>query len=207
MSETTFATALDTLGQLLSADPGRDAIHLATYAVTSEEKVFPGQHVGIVEGSLVSPNVAKLIGIVDPFLAGAVHPGQMFWLVLYPRTITSLRHVWTHPDFGAEDTDAVKLTDDKASSEAWLRAWIKGNDCPDYDTVMSVITTGQLPGQYSGDDEFYFKWEDYGDGPSLFFGGLDAHASIPDEFWDHVEVVTGQKWAPAKRGKHFSCSC
>jgi hypothetical protein len=38
---------------------------------------------------------------VDPFLADPVQPGQMFWLFLYPQTITGLRHVWEHLAFRA----------------------------------------------------------------------------------------------------------
>lgn len=36
-------------------------------------------------------------------------------------------------------------------------------------------------------------------------GGSDAHGSIPPEFWDHVEAVTGKK--QELRPAYFSCSC
>lgn len=209
MSETAFATALDSLGE----DPGRDAIHLATYAVVAGERLFPGQHIGVRDGDVLQAfsTAEKLLGIVDPFLKATVFPGQMFWMMLYPRSITSLRHVWTHPDFGAEPKDgmAPRATMGEAVSkqaaEAWLRKWTDENDCPSYDTVMAAIARRPLPENEDGD--YSFSWQDYGDGPALFFSGLDAHATIPDEFWDKVEIVTGQRWAREQRGKYFTCSC
>jgi hypothetical protein len=39
----------------------------------------------------------------------------------------------------------------------------------------------------------------------LHFDGEDAHGEIPDEFWTHLEVVTGER--PPYRPKYFSCSC
>lgn len=95
-------TALETIGSTFSADAGRDAIHLATIAVTSDEKLFAGMHVGLTGDRKVSGQTKEWVGIVDPFLNGPVFPGTHFWLVLYPRTITSLRHVWTHPAFENE---------------------------------------------------------------------------------------------------------
>ena len=92
------------LGQLIDdGDRRRDAIHIAVAPVTAAELLRPGQHVGFVRsGDLetVGP-CASPLGIVDPFLSGAVEPGQRFWLFLYPNTITGLRHVWTHPAFTA----------------------------------------------------------------------------------------------------------
>lgn len=92
------------LGRLITdGDRRRDAIHIAVAPVTAAERLAPGQHVGLVqEGSweLAGPCAAP-IGIVDPFLAGPVEPGQRFWLFLYPGTVTSLRHIWTHPAFTA----------------------------------------------------------------------------------------------------------
>jgi hypothetical protein len=92
------------LGQLVEdGDRRRDAIHIAVAPVTATERLAPGQHVGLIEEGnleLVGP-CGRPIGVVDPFLAGPVEPGQRFWLFLYPGTITGLRHVWTHPAFTA----------------------------------------------------------------------------------------------------------
>ena len=92
------------LGKLIDdGDRCRDAIHIAVAPVTAAQYLQRGEHVGFVEdgntelvGSSTNP-----IGIVDPFLAADVETGQRFWLFLYPGTITSLRHVWTHPQFTA----------------------------------------------------------------------------------------------------------
>lgn len=102
----TVATdALETLGTLkLGPNDKRDAIHLAVEPVESLEKLFAGQDIGIDPSNgmaSAAPHVKK-IGIVDPFLKEPVFPGQKFWLVIYPRVITSLRHVWTHPDLPDE---------------------------------------------------------------------------------------------------------
>ena len=92
------------LGQLIKdADRRRDAVHIAVVPVTADQPLSPGQHVG-----LTHPDSAEMagpcdnnIGIVDPFLVNDVKYGERFWLFLYPGTITSLRHVWTHPAFGS----------------------------------------------------------------------------------------------------------
>lgn len=92
------------LGKLIeTADRRRDAVHVAVVPVTAETELTPGQAVGLTrsndfEFAGVSENP---IGIVDPFLTSPVQAGQRFWLLLYPGTITSLRHVWTHPAFSA----------------------------------------------------------------------------------------------------------
>lgn len=85
------------IGQLCGADARRDAIHFAVAPVEADADLRPGDHVGVRDGRASRDGAA--VGIVDPFLKGEIKKGQRFWLFLYPNTVTSLRHVWTHPAF------------------------------------------------------------------------------------------------------------
>lgn len=86
------------VGRLVEGAAGRDAIHVAVAPTTNTAGVHltAGTHVDAAGGF-----AAERVGVVDPFLLEAVPPGGRFWLFLYPNTITSLRHVWTHPAFAA----------------------------------------------------------------------------------------------------------
>lgn len=86
------------LGQLPGKNDMRDAIHIAIAPVVAGKMLQPGQHVGLLPDGRFG-NTSETIGIVDPFLLNSVEEGQTFWLCLYPYSITSLRHVWTHPTF------------------------------------------------------------------------------------------------------------
>jgi len=92
--------ALATLGTVITSAEKRDAIHLAVIATCASDRLMPGSHVG-VNGKFSSRE--NLIGIVDPFLTSPVEAGEWFWLIIYPRKITSLRHVWSHPDVPEEE--------------------------------------------------------------------------------------------------------
>lgn len=195
--------AVATMGTILTDDVGgRDAVHVAVIAATAAGKLTPGQHVGFKSGAAPEPVDTDEpivgasddpIGIVDPFLEGMVEKGQRFWLYLYPRTITSLRHNWTHPRFGdLKPGQIYSRPTQVAESEAWLKAWCKSNDCPEWPTVRAVI---------EGDESEHRQW----DGEHLHFDGRDAHGDIPDSFWHHVEIVLGRKIE--RKPQHFSCSC
>lgn len=178
------------LGQLIEEGAQRDAIHIAVAPVVAATKLQPGEHIGFIASNQESVgSVNQPIGIVDPFLKREVKPGERFWMFLYPNTITALNHVWTHPAFIVEP---VGNGDQKAASEAWLRAFVKNADCPDYEAVIATAL-GDVGERYQWDDDY------------LHFDGRDAHGEIPAEFWDHVEIVTGRKIE--KRATFFSCSC
>lgn len=190
--------ALATLGTIIDETAKRDAIHVAVEPAVAAHPLRPGDDVGFVEGGFGICD--RPLGIVDPFLKGTVAKGQRFWLLVYPRQINSLRHVWSHPAFEEQEQRAQSQI---AQSEAWLRDFCSRSECPSYERLLEAATndSGQWVGDGDGDDYYGFR----NDGEYLHFGGSDAHGDIPDEFWHHIEVVTGKKIT--KRAKYFSCSC
>lgn len=177
--------ALATLGHKIGEHEKRDAIHLAVEPVVAAHTLRPGEDVGFVEGGVGVCD--DPVGIVDPFLRENVARGERFWLIVYPRQITSLRHVWTHPSF--PEAQEPKASDRRAESEAWLRNFAKNNDCPGYEHLVAAAMDG--PADFDAD--------------CLHFDGYDAHGEIPPAFWDHMEVVTGMTFT--QRPRYFSCSC
>lgn len=183
----TVATdALETLGTIIDETAGRDAIHLAVEPVVAAQLLAPGADVGFVPGGVgVCDNP---VGIVDPFLTRKVQPGERFWLVVYPRQITSLRHVWTHPAFGDAVEPAAKPDDEVTASRKWIEDFAARIPLA-YDVLMEGARAYIMSGDY------------------LCFGGLLEGEYVPDEFWPHYERVTGTKVAEDKRDSFFSCSC
>lgn len=187
------------LGQLIGEDAGRDAIHVAIAPVVAGQQLDPGDHVGWLDDTKATVGYTKdLLGVVDPYLAKKVKPGQRFYLFLYPQSIQSLRHVWTHPAF--PDEFKANTPASSSESEAWLRHWIASHDVPDYDELMELFDKGSLQ---MGDSEYYGN--SHMDGEYVYINGQDAHAEIPLEFWTHVENVLGK--ALRDKPKWFTCSC
>lgn len=183
--------ALATLGTLsLGEHEGRDAIHLAVEPVIAPCDLKPGQAVN-ADGT---PAV-RGVGIVDPFIIGTVPKGAKFWLVVYPRQITSLRHVWSHPAFPDEESKVTAK--DKAKAEEQLRRICEDWDGPGYETLIELAV-----GEYVQSDPDC-GWDMNGEYLSCY--GSDAHGEITPIVWDLVETVTGKPCVA--RPKYFSCSC
>lgn len=192
---TVSTDALETLGTIIGENEKRDAIHLAVVPMVAPEWLDAGEHV-TADGH--GCGVGEGVGIVDPFLTYRVKPGERFWLVIYPRKITSLRHVWSHPAF-SDEAPSKSDAPSKADSEMWLHDFISRSDCPSFDSVIAAATGQHLEG-IDGYGSAYEYWGEF-----LHFNGRDAHAEIPPEFWDHVENYTGLKCP--RRVTSFSCSC
>ncbi len=95
------------IGKIITELRGRDAIHIAVAPMEAAELLRPNAHVIIRAGKAEwcePENMASAVGVVDPFLVDDVKAGERFWLFLYPGTVTSLRHVWTHPAFTKQPT-------------------------------------------------------------------------------------------------------
>lgn len=184
-----------TLGKLLEADQPRDAIHIAIAPVVAVDKVFPGQQIGFVkEGDFENVRVtatAAPIGIADPFLTQPVFPGQRFWMFLFPNTITSLRHDWTHPAF--ESTGSV-AAGSLVSADFWMKDFAKRVHLS-YDEVIQAgreyLRTGAVFVQrdsQSARDAFYEERKQY---------------------WDNFQIITGNTVSTEEReeGTPFCCNC
>lgn len=95
------------LGKLLGSDAKRDATHVAVAPVIAHATLNPGEHVGVNCGKTSRAHVR--VGIIDPFLTELVKPGERVWLFMYPKTITDLRHDWSHPSFPVEAEPTSEL--------------------------------------------------------------------------------------------------
>lgn len=179
-----------TIGSIHQDRYERDAIHVAVVPVTAKGTLKPGQHIGFDEGGYrvteSPPEPHKLIGIVDPFLPRNVEDGERFWMVLYPNTITGLKHVWSHPSISQDGLGVG------SPSEKWLRDFAVQVDA-DYFEMMEVAAS-------HCDKER--KWgSDY-----LIEGGKWEGQNTPEEFWEHFKNVTGKEPSGGPSGI-FSCSC
>ena len=76
------------LGELVTEEVERDAIHIALVPVRATETLRPGQHIGLQPGSelFVGKGFKPHIGIVDPFLKKSVKKDDI-WLGVAPPSI------------------------------------------------------------------------------------------------------------------------
>lgn len=189
-------SAMETLGTVpIPESSKRDAIHIAVFPVVSQTRLIPGMHVD-KEGT----TFGEFVGIVDPFLEKIVEPGQRVWVYLYPRTITGLRHVWTHPSFEDEAVESTLLPSKNipepvhmSYGEERLREYAT-NLGVDYEDLISNA-------------ESYFLHGDFWSEGDRFEGEY-----VPEEFWDWIEDAkafdtTRKSFKFFDRGSFFSCSC
>lgn len=193
MSERKVSTdALETLGMIIDDTQKRDAIRLAVAPVRSVQRLMPGDHITITDGRASKARVNEGHGIVDPFLEGPVRPGEVFWFVMYPRKVTSLRHVWSHPDFPDEADVAAPEQSTRSESETWMRAW-----------AVRHMGENHYGDELLSEEEAYQNAINAGRNNHLGpYEGADS--SINGVWWDHWEAITGAK---GDRETYFSCSC
>lgn len=203
----TVATdALETLGTFPIPDnSGRDAIHLAVEPVLAGEKMAAGDRIRSENGiayRIYRYDNNEATGIVDPFVSGIIQPGEKFWLVVLPRTITSLRHVWSHPLFPEEPVSSYHADADDhyvaSPSEQWLRDYARQIDEPFEDLISAA---GRFVAR--GD---YFYGTACGDPGDEYYGKFEGESTHPD-FWRHYQAFKSVDVPKDKQRSFFTCSC
>lgn len=187
------------LGQIITTEQHRDAIHVAVAPVVAAQRIYPGDHLQLDKDGKAfgfRQRTADSIGVADPFLDSLVHEGETFWLFLYPGSITSLRHEWTHPAFTkAQPASLPPAMPDKSESEKWMRAWAVANMGYDY--------YGDSPDKNLSEETAYANAIQAGHRNHI--GPYEsAREHIDNEWWNHWEILTGQR---GDRDTYFSCSC
>jgi hypothetical protein len=170
------------IGKILDETAQRDAVHIAIAPVIAAEKLIPSRHVGLLADGRASCAVQP-IGIVDPYLPYAVEPGQRFYLFLYPGTVTSMRHEWTHPAFSPQPSADI------SASEKWLRDFAEEIGIS-YSALIAAAES------FVASEDCYWMPSDI----------PDAVYTKRKEMWHHLEIAAGIK-ARDNEDTFFWCSC
>ncbi len=128
------------VGTILTGPQQRDAIHMAIAPVFAAEDLQPGQHAGLIRGGAtdrVTGDTDEHLGIIDPFLKQTVKAGERCFLFLYPGTISSLRHEWTHEKFNRLD-----------KAREWL-FFFSQKVCMPVDKILEISRQMLTTGSYS----------------------------------------------------------
>lgn len=198
-NRTVATDALATLGTIITEKEKRDAIHLAVIPAVAGQLLAVGADVFIGDDGLAYHAYRKtqdkeFVGIVDPFLSEIVDEGERFWLIIYPRKITSLRHVWEHPAFPNE-SEAEKPAREEADQEAISNAYMEKF------AAQAGYTSKQL---ISVLREAYEKgW----DTVSAKLDYAPDSTFLDEQFYYHLRNITGINFNPAIRPTWISCSC
>lgn len=208
------------LGKLIDSDAvPRDAVHVAIVAAQAGEKLAPGQDVGLMygpagqpddRGHVISAAAEPKIGIVDPFLKMMVYEDQWCYVLLYPNTVTGMRHHWEHPAFesvlpvGPEAFDKTLGETRKEASRKWMEGYAAGhyssNESPYYGFGRN----------YTSEEVIEFARDFLLTGDRHVQQGSETlrDHTDPAEFWTHFEVLTGMNVAGYHRDQvPFCCMC
>ena len=221
------------IGKLIEEDQKKDAIHIAVLPVVALEKLNPGQPIAInkhiVNGVEFygASSIGKSLGIIDPFLKEPVNAGQKCWMFMYPNTITSLKHDWTHPDIEADSDQkaleafAAKLgisyeqlvtlgkhsvePDKKQKAKEWLEEFAK--NVPFYDYSYDYSNGKHIGYRYEdvldiGMNALTKKYVGVGDD-----NAQDYFNEHKEEFLRNVAIVLDAEYDEDSDPPYFSCAC
>lgn len=200
-------------GKLVPSDfpDERDAIHIATAAVFAEHDLNPGDHVGLTTeaADVMGRSEIAPLGIVDPFLLGPVKKGERFWVFLYPGTIRSLRHNWSHPAFDkkSELVEALKDSVHKRRMRTFAASLPSAGYEEHWDDATNTYVVTEV-GRPHTMEEVLDRAKAYVQNGEYWAQGGDFEGQgLYPEFWTDFEVLTGIACPESERYAFFSCSC
>jgi hypothetical protein len=166
------------IGKIIQGEAHRDAIHVAVAPVTAQTRILPGQLVD-KDGGMGG----RAIGIADPFLPRAIESGERFYIFLFPGSVTSLRHEWTHPDFDLASEREL------AEAIAWIRTYAEQHS------------------RYDGDDAYGIFIENARNGVICFNGSDLCGDDLPerDLVFRFLSIILGRP--VSADGFSYSCNC
>jgi hypothetical protein len=183
------------LGEFIEGSlPERDAVHVAIIPLIAGERLYPGQlfRLAYSQPTIALRGSSNSVGVVDPFLRAddvAIEKGVQFWGLLFPGTVTGMRHHWQHPAF---DTPSEPMN----SSELWLRQFADKWNIDFAELIRAGV----------GEEEPDWRY--------VTAKGIDLHSSrdldTHDEelFWQHLASYTGKTFTKQhQEALKWSCSC
>jgi hypothetical protein len=186
------------LGRKIVGKAYRDAIHIAVAPAMAAEKLKRGDYiVPVGDGSFrKAKNEWEGIAIVDPFLLSsiAVEKGEQFWMFLRPLTITSIRHVWSHPA-------VPNVAGVSADPDYEILAGVASVCGKSYSALIADMTefAGQKPANIGG-----MPWREH------IVDNSERYKEVDVEQWNAAwaawERITGRV-APEDRDEPYSCAC
>lgn len=203
-----------TIGTLLAPDANviarRDAIHVPVYPAVAAYMLVPGHHVGLRAEDGKAHYCVDTIGIVDPFLTANVPAGATFWIMIYPRVITSLRHAWTHPTIPDETTPHATSPHTPPQPQAATvnaAAPVAAVFVPDADAVRELTEfANEIGATYQELIEHATAYVEHGQ--SWHEGDrFEDYPQVPRNFWRQFERATGIRTDIDDDYGFFSCSC
>lgn len=197
------------LGRLIQGAASKDAVHIAVAPVQSRKPLERGQLVKFDygdpspyddDGYYVVPadKRSEALGYVDIYLEKDPEAEERFYVMLFPGTVLSMKHVWTHPLFHGKNlplANQAAIAQANAEIARIAEDVYSGNG---YYSNPGGLTAADL---VSAAKDYVNHGEYWNEGP-LFEG-----VYLDQRFWEHYELATGQLVPEGKRGSFFTCSC
>ena len=200
------------LGQKITTDQERDAIHIAVIPLVAAGEFLPGQpfRLAYTDNTKAVPvttaDSTDCIGIIDPFLDENeyIGEGDRVWGVLFPNTVTGMRHHWEHPAFSETESVIETVNNDEEEEEESNQLTRQEH----WDWIRDFADRWRFDL-----DELVSNAKSFNAWRYATARGRDLHSAGEleedhDLFWYHLEGYTGQQFSPEHRGSMgWSCSC